>query len=223
MNLAIVGSRNGLSKDKIPKYKPGWELWSCNALYGTASNIDYWISHKGWFFHRWFELHTRRWLEKHYGKQGFKQHLRALDMMGSTVYVWGEPWPEVSKSVEYPKEAVESVVPHGRYHAGSFDWMMALAVSMRNPYGGVEDAQFGEIHLYGVDLGPLDGEPVSARPCLEYWCGVAEGGGITVVVHGGSLFHNFQYVMTEAQYGATDLDNVLKVAPKRGKAVGVRL
>src|SRR2546421_8219321 len=104
MKLAIIGSRPGLSKDKKPVHKPDWEVWSCNALYGDTASIDWWLSSKkGFPMHRWFELHTRRWLERHYGLHGFKQHVRALDMMGIPVYVWGEPWPEISKSTEYPK------------------------------------------------------------------------------------------------------------------------
>jgi len=203
----------------VPFYKEGWELWCMNALYGDKYHVlreaD---TKKGFSFHRWFELHRRAWLLKHYGKHGFKHHARALDLMGIPVMVWGEPWPEIAKSVEYPKEEVEALVPHGRYHAGSFDWMIALALTdNQSRFSG------GEIHLYGVDMGLFDGEPLSGRPALEYWCGVAEGRGMKVVAHGGSLFKVLQVVQSERQYGAEDLDNILNVAPKKAKVVGVRL
>ncbi len=216
MNLAIVGGRLSQSKDKVPYHKPGWELWSMNAMYGSKYNVlQEQDSKKGFSFHRWFELHRRAWLLKHYGQRGFKEHVRALDLMGIPVYVWGEPWPEISRSIEYPKEHVEAMVSHGRYHAGSFDWMLACALTL--------SSAFEEIHFYGADMGLFDGEPLSGRPALEYWCGVAEGRGIPIIAHGGSLFKVLQVVQSERQYGAEDVDNILSVAPKKAKVVGVRL
>ena len=174
------------------------EIWSLNACYR-------WLP-KSLLKRctRWFELHNRDWLRQNYGqgKEGgasFHAHCQALDRLGIPVYQW-KPWREIGEAIAYPKERVEQWTPHGRYHCGSFDWMVALAITER---------QFSTIDLYGVDLGPLDGEPLSARPALEYWLGVAEGQGIVVGGDSSSLFTTLQYRRSHDQYGFQDVENII--------------
>ena len=192
-SLALVGGH----ALQVPQYD---EVWSLNACYR-------WLP-KPLLRHctRWFELHNRAWLKGNYAKsreagKSFADHLKALNRLGIPVYQW-KPWPEIRHAIEYPKRLVERWTPHGGYHCGSFDWMLALAITERS---------FSDIGFYGVDLGPLDGEPISARPALEYWCGVAEGQGITITTNGGSLFSTFQLVRSARQYGYDDVENVLDV------------
>jgi hypothetical protein len=177
---------------------PHDELWSLNACYR-------WLP-KPLLTRctRWFELHNRAWLKGNYGKGregkgSFADHVKALDKLRIPVYQW-KPWPEIRQAIAYPKTTIELSTSHGRYHCGSFDWMVALAI---------HEEAFCRIDLYGIDLGPLDGEPISARPALEYWLGVAEGSGMTVTAYGGSLFSTFQLVQSRRQYGFEDVENVI--------------
>lgn len=133
------------------------------------------------------------------GAGSFAAHVRALDRLAIPIYQWRR-WAEITRSVVYPKATVERLVSHGGYHCGSFDWMMALAI---------QEGTIQDIHLYGVDLGPLDGEPLSARTALEYWIGVAEGRGMRVTVHPPtSLFATYQLIHSHRQYGYDNVDNV---------------
>ena len=96
----------------------------------------------------------------------------------------------IKGSVPYPLAAVEKLTPHGAYHAGSFDYMLALAVL----------EGFKQIRVCGLDYN-AGGEPLSARPCVEYWLGVAEGRGIKVEVESGDCLHIFRLLRTDEQYG----------------------
>lgn len=112
-----------------------------------------------------------------------------------------EPWrtipvylPKANTAVPaaavYPKAKVEALTSHGTYHAGSFDWMVALAIL----------EGFKHIRITGVNFAN-GGEPISARPCLEYWLGVAEGWGIKTEVIGGDCFRIFHLTRSDVQYG----------------------
>lgn len=96
----------------------------------------------------------------------------------------------VPKATVYPRKQVEALTPRGEYHAGSFDWLVALAIL----------EGFTHIQITGVNFA-LGGEPISARPCLEYWIGVAEGRGIKVDVIGGDCFRIFHLVRSDIPYG----------------------
>lgn len=96
----------------------------------------------------------------------------------------------VPAAAVYPRAKVEALTPHGAYHAGSFDWMVALAIL----------EGFTHIRITGVNFAN-GGEPISARPCLEYWCGIAEGRGITVEIVGGDCFRIFHLTRSDTQYG----------------------
>lgn len=191
-SLALLGGR---AKDVGPHD----EIWSLNACYRYLPES---VTKR---CTRWFELHRREWLERGYtrgteGGKSFADHARSLDALNIPVYQW-ERWPEIRQSILYPREFVNNWTPHGTYHCGSFDWMVALAITER---------QFSSIHFYGMRIGPLDSEPISARPALEYWLGVAEGQGITVTTGDSpSLFATYQLVHSYDQYGYHNVDNVI--------------
>ena len=186
--VAIVGF--GTTGILAPFGEEGWELWSLNdpqVRTGVPPREA---------FTRWFQLHPPRYLKKHY-KRG----------MEDLFYHWGEKtgirlymdrhYDEYPDSEPYPKEQIDRMVPHGWFHASSFDWMLALAIH----------EGFEEIALYGCNfyLFPImNREPMSGLPCLSYWCGVAEGRGIKVTVHdGGHLFKILHFAAYESglQYG----------------------
>lgn len=109
-------------------------------------------------------------------------------------------WPEldsVTNHFIFPRIFVEKRTrPRGSYHCGSFDWMVAFAIAVKS---------FDYIVLHGVSLLIEGGEPISARACLEYWCGVAEGRGISVEVESDcDLFAFYHLVKSNMVYGYDD-------------------
>ena len=61
------------------------------------------------------------------------------------------------------------------YFGSSTDYLIAAAISERA----------SEIHLWGVTMDDK-GDHFEKRCCTDFWCGVAHGRGIKVVVHGNS-------------------------------------
>ncbi len=163
----------------VPWNDPTWELWSCNGLYRQTGVRR---------FTRWFELHAKG---KSLGQDGWREPTEELIEVAARVrlYLTGKDW-RIPKAVVYPLKDVEALVPHGAYHAGSFDYMLALAIL----------EGFAEIRLVGLDF-QAGGEPLSARPCLEYWIGVAEGRGIKVSIESGDVGRIFQLIRSDVQYG----------------------
>lgn len=186
--VAIVGF--GVTRNTAPFGEPGWELWGLNDP----------PLRTGWHpreaCNRWFQLHPPAYLRKHYPK-GIRDLAREWSEPRGVRLYMDRHYPEYPDSEPFPKEAVEALTSHGRYHASSFDWMIALAIL----------EGFTEIALHGVDFFTfpvMNGEPISARACLEYWIGVAEGRGIRVrnagadghvlrVVHLAAMTSDLQY------------------------------
>jgi hypothetical protein len=181
----------------IPSYKA--DYWGLNHCFLNHGDVNEQIR----FMSRctaWFELHRRAHLIRHFGLQFVRAQQTAMGVVGGPVYTW-ERWPNLANQVLYPKRRVERLTPHGRYHTMSFSWMIGLAILQ-----GYE-----EIHLEGVDLGPMDaGEPVSGRACVEYWCGVAEGRGAHVIEHPPTtVFRTLRYIRSQQQYGFETALNVV--------------
>jgi len=165
--VAIVGFWPG-TYQLAPLGEEGWECWGFNPP-------GPWHRERIHQFSRWFELHD---LEIHAVRRPwYVDWLRDVDRAMEDdepplLYTQqGAEAPGFYEAKRFPKAEIEALVPHGRYHAGSFDWLMAMAVLMGFP----------EIWVYGVAF-YAHGEPYSARPCLEYWSGVAEGRGLRVFV-----------------------------------------
>lgn len=163
----------------IPWRDKTWERWGMNGLYRSLP-VKY--------FDRWFELHAKG---KAWGQRGWREPQADLVELSEqlTLYLTGHE-RGIPLGVPYPLKQVEALTPHGSYHAGTFDYMVALAI--------LEGAT--DIMVAGVDFG-AGGEPISARPCMEYWLGVAEGRGIKVTVNSGDLFRIFRLLRTTEQYG----------------------
>lgn len=73
------------------------------------------------------------------------------------------------------------------YFGSSTDWLLAYAIY----YGG-----YDEIHLWGVAMDDKGGH-YEMRCATDFWCGIAIGRGLKVVVHGNSMvmttFDGLQY------------------------------
>lgn len=62
------------------------------------------------------------------------------------------------------------------YFGSSTDWLIAYALKEYDPT---------EIHLYGVTMDDK-GDHYEKRCCTDFWCGMAMGRDVDVVVHGNS-------------------------------------
>jgi len=178
VKVCIIGFASAYWRG-IPWRDKTWERWGMNGLYRSLP--------AKWFT-RWFELHAKG---KSLGQRGWREpeaELRALSEH-VTLYLTGRE-RGIPRGVPYPLADVQALTAHGTYHAGTFDYMVALAI--------LEGAS--EIMVAGVDFS-AGGEPISARPCLEYWLGVAEARGIKVTTVAGDLFRVFRLLRTYEQYG----------------------
>lgn len=178
--VCIVGK--GRTRVLAPWGEPDYEFWGLNDPMWRKGHPPL-KSHD-----RWFQLHSPSYMEKHY-----PIGVRLLDERwsaptGVKLYM-DRHYPEYPDSVAYPKDEVEAMTSFGYYHTSSFDWMVALAIL----------EGWSKIELYGTSFATfpaiLDGEPLAARPCLEYWIGVAEGRGIEVTLcDEGNSCHLFKNV-----------------------------
>lgn len=164
--LAIVGLSNG--SWQAPWTKPGYDCWTLNSAWQTLDDYDDWPR-----LTAWFELHSRRYLAREWAKSPV--HVRRLRRLPVPCYVQdARAWPELRQPITFPRAHLRRVFPRGDYHASSIDWMVAFGI-----FSG-----YKEIGIWGVNFGPTDGgEPLSARACLEYWIGFAEGRGVKVTIH----------------------------------------
>jgi hypothetical protein len=162
--LAIIGLGAGWSR--APWKSKRYDRWTLNAA---------WKRFAGWqsvSCTAWFELHSRRYLSEEWG--GETAHFDALAVLPATLYVQRPKAWKAFNAQRFPREQVARAFPLGSYHASSIDWMLAFAL-----WKGYKD-----IGIWGVNFGPNEGgEPMSARPCLEYWIGLGRGMGRTITVH----------------------------------------
>ena len=174
--VAIVGFNT--TRDLAPFRNPEFEIWGFNSHPQHPDKYD-----------RWFQLHKRHQLTQQW-RPALDIHLNWLQSKCEIPVYTTDIWRDVPTSQVFPKDRIEDAFPRGDYHCGSFDWLVSFAILER----------FKEIHVYGVNFA-TGGEPISARPCLEYWLGLAEGKGITTHVEGGDLFHYMHLVKSKKQYG----------------------
>lgn len=186
--LAIVARAMGFAN--APWHDRRYDCWTLNSAWQGMDLEDLPLR-----LTAWFELHSRRYLDEEWAHR--KTHVRALAQLPIPVYVQTpSEWPELQHPTALPQTQLRRAFPRGRYHASSIDWMLAVALLKG----------YKHIDLYGVDLGPTEGrEPLSARPCLEYWIGVAEGRGVKVVVHEPTaLFWIYNYQRERTPYHMDD-------------------
>lgn len=185
--LAIVGLGRG--KENTPTPDKQWDVWRLNP--GFWRETDVWLETSAWF-----EIHTRRYLTQAHGAK-YAHDVTKLLALTKTPAWFLDPreWKGVPNRLQFPRTLIAKEFPRGDYHAGSCDWLVAFALTL----------DYQHIELFGIDLGPTDaGEPISARPCLEYWCGVAAGRGVNVVSHSPSLFKIFNYQRASTPYHYDD-------------------
>jgi len=187
MKVAIVGGRARSEYFAIDQSRGSpWELWGLNAI------------RPGWVY-RWarmFNLHRIAHLKRDWRENLWNERMWAEANPKVPFYVldrWPRGW--LPRQEIFPRKRLEAM-PHGRYHAGSIDWMVAFAALLKAD----------EISVHGIGLNLESGEPISARACLEYWCGYAEGRGIKVsIAKDCDLFAQYHYVKSNTVYGYDDV------------------
>lgn len=164
--VAIIGFAD--SWKQAPFADPSIEIWGLNELHKYVPRWD-----------RWFEYHdpdtlgvTVRDLSE--GEQ--KRHLEWLSSqpVGKPIYM--QPWAcdgRFPAAVPLPIDAL--IQRFRRYFTSTIGYMLGLAIM----------DGYDWIGLYGVDLAS-DVEYPTQRPNTEYYIGLAEGMGKTVVIAPGS-------------------------------------
>lgn len=183
LKVAIVG---GVAKKSggLLELDRSWEFWGLNNC------IPQWLGPKYVRLDKWFHLHRRSELvaEIPAHVEWFEDWANQHDEIEIVLL---EPWAALPNAVIFPREEL-SKMPRADYHCGSFDWMVAYALHL----GATE------IFLTGIKLHTESGEPISSGPCLEYWCGYAEGLGVKVTVANDcDLFFNWHLVKSHYVYG----------------------
>jgi hypothetical protein len=192
MKIIFVGS---LSKKRFfPSDLTDTEVWGLNAVHPA------WVPR----WDRRLNLHTYANLRRYKWKEEYFQ--REVEWSaanpGAPYYTLDE-WPEPHKLAgwqQFPAETMMDLMVRGRYHCGSFDWMVAFAIWLNERGAG---RIIHEIELHGVHMS--SGVPISARACLEYWCGRAEGAGIKIsLAEDAHLFDFYHLVRSDLIYGIHD-------------------
>lgn len=183
----------GNAKKKYFKYDERAEYWMIN---GQQSGARF----GGWGPppDRCFNLHRYKLLK--YYKYNFDNEISwSLRNPSVPIYTF-DKWShgKIKNTLagwqQFPLDKLLKM-PRGRYHCGTFDWLVAYAI-----YLGVR-----EIEFHGVGLCLEAGEPISARACLEYWCGYAEGKGIKITMAKDcDPFHFYHLVKSHLTYGLDD-------------------
>ena len=192
MKVAIIGG--GAKEDgglkKLLRHH-SWEVWCVNMLLPSWFQKRYYRIDKMFHLHQWAAL-----------KKNIPEHLEAFetwaDKHDEMEIVLLEPYEKLPRATIFPRYEME-YMSRSWYHCGSFDWIVAYAAHL--------GAQ--EIFLSGVGLHRESGEPMSAGPCLEYWCGYAEGKGVKVTTGSDcDLFWNYRLVRDHKAYGYDEFDLV---------------
>lgn len=186
VKVTIIG---GGSKKEHFDLEAAGEVWGLNAIRPA------WVGR----WDRMFNIHMHWHLVRDWEK-GLKKERAWVRRNPDVPFYVTDDWPkrDYPSQVVFPRDDLAKQV-RGSYHAGSFDWMVAFAIHL-----GAE-----EIALHGVGLNLEFGEPISARACLEYWCGYAEGLGVTVTAAPDcELFKQFHLVKSDSVYGYDDVQIV---------------
>jgi hypothetical protein len=188
MNIAIVGP--GAARGAGSFYDERWKIWGINSAYRQH--------HARWA--KMFNLHRLRHLERDCPQYvDWDSTWSRRNPRVPMVVV--DSWKGLLKNqVLFPRAALAKQ-SRTDYHASSFDWLVAYAIHLKAKL----------IHIHGARFA-LDSpreEPISARACLEYWCGYAQGLGIKVTEHRDcELFVQYHLVQSRTVYGYDDVHMV---------------
>ena len=186
--VAIVAS--GPTWTEAPFDDPSFEFWALNAAHRMFSYTA---------ATRWFQPHLPGSGEGHIDDI---DHIAWLKESHNFPIYMIKSYPDYPASIAYPfDKVVELCCPEsGPYFTNTVDYMVALAIL----------EEFKEIHLFGTDfIADEDDDYYKRRQSLEYYCGLAKGKNIRVVIADGCALLKSEYV-----YGYTkkprDNDETIK-------------
>lgn len=162
--LAIVATADP-TRGQAPYADDSYEIWglAVTATYPDVKRMDV-----------VFEMHNGSYWDK--GDPNVKKRL----VETKVPLVMLEKHDDIPMSVAYPMETITTL--YRRYHTSSISYIMALAY-----HSFLTTGKPNHVELYGVHM-VGQAEYQDQRPCCEYWAGVMEGAGMTMVMpDGGSL------------------------------------
>lgn len=189
MKVAIVGG-GSVNPYEILRYGRDWEVWGLNAIRPPWAYTLKWA--------RWFNLHRWEHLKRDWA-EGLRKEIAWAQRHPSVPFYVVDSW----RAGTLPNEKIFPAArlaraPRGTYHAGSFDWLVAFAVSL--------GARVIALHGVGLALDSPREEPISARACLEYWCGYAAGKGVKIIAGSDcDIFYQYHLVRSHTIYGYDDV------------------
>lgn len=190
MKIVIIG--NAASPMAGVLYDKTWKRWGINSVHRTHNPGAKWSA--------MFNLHRLAHLERDcpqyvdwdatFSRRNPKVPMVVIDSWKGLL----------QNQLIFPRASLAKQ-PRPDYHASSFDWMVAYAVRLGATAINIHGAQFA--------LDSPRHEPISARACLEYWCGYAEGRGIAVREHSDcEMFLQYHLVASHSVYGYDDVTMV---------------
>lgn len=171
----------------------GTEIWCLNAI------RPHWLNPRK--ISKCFNLHRYPHLQRDWAG-GLKMEAEWAAIFPEVPFYVIGPWPKkvLPNQIQFPRHKLDELEPNAQYHSSSIDMMLCLAWA----------EGFDEIVIHGINFQNETGEPISARCCLEYWIGRAQGAGVAVTVAEDcdSLFKQFHYVKSNSYYGYDDIHMV---------------
>lgn len=192
MKIHLIG---GKAQSRFFNPESGDEVWTLNNCWFA------WARHRTT---RHFNIHKYENLVRY--NFDIKTTVAFLEAHPKIAFYSTDEWPELKdrkNAYVFPRDALATLPGRADYHCGSFDWMAAYAALLIDQEPVLPGPH--EIVVHGVSLLIEAGEPISARACLEYWLGVAEGMGIKVTVTPDcDLFAFYHLVKSNMVYGYDD-------------------
>jgi len=167
------------------------DVWGCNFTYRHESRLD-----------RLFAMDS---IEDF--KQKDPQWVEEVNATGLPV-VMQRACPEVPRSSPFPLDAVRREVCSRDYYTSTIAYMYAEAIRLG----------YGAIVIHRLMVQDHSDEYVEQKACLDWWCGVAFGLGINVVLSEDCQLVR-PYPWQSALYGYITQDNWLNAAKMMGSTM----
>lgn len=163
--LVILGRGRTAPKGVAAAVELGCQCWTCNEAWQDPAVLGV-MTHL-------FELHTdeQHWLAPEHDLRKLRKEVPVFMQRTHA---------EIPQSVRFPIDVVEDKLERlglrHRYMNDTICYMLAYAIALK-----LSGRDLREIRMAGVDLHPRQrAEALHERPCVEYWCGVANGMGIRI-------------------------------------------
>jgi hypothetical protein len=163
--VAILGGAGTLRY--APWHDPSWQLWAHASCRNDCQRMPDLL----------WDLHPRALWSNPKKKSWDQTYYRWLQQNVTPIYMQ-EKYPDVPASLKYPfAQVIHQYRPYFTNHVA---WMIALALTEGVTHIGLYGCHYSMESEYGIQRG-----------CAEYWCGVADGRGVQVLIPPGCDLLNF--------------------------------